>query len=317
VLLSRLGISPPSVDEDLYALHALRLLEWKQQPGWMQGGSSASVSRPATRTSSRISRTSSRISSRNISRTASQVSQSHTRSTQTSVLGDRPRSRRLERPEQVREWLKRTKSSLQRASSESILGISGEVSPEMLQIAEDRLLRRYDDVLGAVNVPDDIIAMARELREATRRAATSIRQRGTASTSSGSALSDYRSGQQLSREEDLLKRGRRLIEAQDWAQADHLLSEAYRLTSEHPGILTALAWARYNNAGLNKPDREGQALELLRAALDRDDSHAEAHYYLARLHQESGNRIAAQTAARRAAKLNPEDARFGKLLETV
>ena len=158
--------------------------------------------------------------------------------------------------------------------------------------------------------------MATALRALTTAAVARIHRRGTHTVSSNTE-NNYRSGHQTTREEDLLARGTRLIEAQDWAQADHLLSEAVRLSPKHPGVLTALAWARYNNSGLNKPDREGAARDLLHKAIDHDNSYAEAHYRLARLHSDAGNTIAAHAAARRATRLEPDEPRYERLLSRL
>ncbi|MFT5679925.1 MAG: hypothetical protein ACI8RZ_000830 [Myxococcota bacterium] len=291
-LLNRLGIHGAAVGEDLYTLQALRLLEWKTRPGCLNS------------TRSETSQVTSKASQSSHSQTVSGVTR----------LG----SRRIARPEQVRCGLRKIRSGLERASAESILGVTAGVSPEMLQIAEDRLVKRYDDILSSVNVPDDIAELARELRQITRRAARTIRQQGSGISAPSDAVGhDYRSGQRQTREDELLVRGHRLIEAQDWAQADHLLSDALRLSAIHPGVLSALAWARYHHAGLNKPDREGQARQLLRRALEQDAGFAEAHYYLASIHHVAGNAIAARAAARRAARLDPSDARYAKLLAKV
>lgn len=294
-LLDRLSIHSAAVGEDLHTLHALRLLEWKSRPGRLQ--SSTSRRGETSTVTSNLSRSL-------YSQTLSGVSHS--------------RSRRLAHPDRIRGWLEKTRRGLDRSSPESILGVPPDVSPEMLQIAEDRLLKRYDDILSSVNVPDDITALATELRAMAQRAARTIRQRGGVHTESSEHSSqDYRSGRRQSREEELLSRGHRLIEAQDWAQADHLLSEALRQSASHPGILSALAWARYHHAGLNKPDREEQARSLLRRALEQDAGFAEAHYYLASIHHLAGNAIAARAAARRAVRLDASDERYTRLLAKV
>ena len=287
-LLQRLRITPMSVGEDLYAMQWLALLQWQRHPEQLRHRGKGRP-RPGRTNRSMYSQTS---------------------------VTTRVRAKRLERPEAVRTWLHKAQRDLAQASPESILGVSSDVSEEMLSTAERRLLHRYDDILRATNLPDDIEQMAQSLRRLTEKAAERIRQRGRPKTHSN-PVADYRSGQQKSREDELLERGDRLIEAQDWAQADHLLSEAVRIAPEHPGVLTALAWARYNNAGLNKPDREGVARDLLRQAVDIDSSYAEAHYRLARLHHDAGNSIAARAAARRATRLEPDEPRYEKLLSQL
>ena len=291
-LLRRLHISPASVGEDLFTLNGLALLQWQQLPSALQNRSQPR-SQPRRRRTTSTRRRSNAV-----------------------AAAAPPRAPRLERPESVRAWLQKALRDLTHASPESILGVSADTSDEMIRAAERRLQERYDGILGASNVPADITEMATTLRTLTTKAATRIHQRGAHSVSSNPDRS-YRSGHQQTREEDLLARGNRLIEAQDWAQADHLLSEAVRLSPEHPGVLTALAWARYNNAGLNKPDREGAARDLLRKAVELDHSHAEAHYRLARLHHDAGNAIAAHAAARRAARLEPGEGRYERLLSRL
>ncbi|MDG1478795.1 MAG: hypothetical protein P8R54_04355 [Myxococcota bacterium] len=287
-LLHSLHIPQSAVGEDLFTLNGLALLQWQRLPTQLQKRDKTSRRRIAS-TKRRID---------------------------TKAAGTASHTPRLERPDTVRMWLQKAQRDLSHASPESILGISAEASDEMLRTAEHRLLDRYDGILRASNVPADVEEMATALRALTTTAAARIRQRGTYTLSSSTETS-YRSGQQMTREEDLLARGNRLLEAQDWAQADHLLSEAVRISPEHPGVLTALAWARYNNAGLNKPDREGAARDLLRKAIDLDNSYAEAHYRIARLHSDSGNTIAAHAAARRAARLEPDEARYEKLLSRL
>ncbi|MFT5682434.1 MAG: tetratricopeptide (TPR) repeat protein [Myxococcota bacterium] len=294
-LLNRLSLDGATVGEDLYALQALRLLEWQSLPARLNRSSSTRRRRRGETSQN----------TRTVSRSLY---------SQTSVSGV-PRPRRLARPEQVRGWLEKTQADLQRATPEDTLGISNGVSSEMLQIAEDRLVKRYDDILASSHVPDDITELALDLRQLTQEAARAIRQRGRG----GPPVTgrDYRSGQQNPQGAELLARGNKLIGAEDWAQADHLLSEALRLSATHPGVLSALAWARYNNAGLNKPDREGQARDLLRRAIEQDPRFAEAHYYLANIHHTAGNAIAARAAARRASRMDPDDARYAKLLTKV
>jgi Flp pilus assembly protein TadD len=288
-ILRRLRITPLAVGEDLYAMHWLALLQWKKHPTQLHPRGENGRPRPAHTDRSMYSQTS---------------------------VTTRVRSKRLERPDTVRVWLNKAQNDLAQASPESILGVSGRVSEEMLKTAERRLLNRYDEILGATNVPDDIEQMAQNLRRMTEKAAARIRQRGQPSTHSN-PVADYRSGHQKTREDELLERGDRLLEAQDWAQADHLLSDAVRISPQHPGVLTALAWARYNNAGLNKPDREGSAKALLQQAIDIDSSYAEAHYRLAQLHRNAGNSIAARAAARRATRLEPDEARYETLLNQL
>ena len=205
-----------------------------------------------------------------------------------------------------------------RASPEDILGVSADVSAEMLGLAEQRLLDRYDNILGSVNVPDDIAELARHLRTVTQETARKLHGRiSVQAIAEGRVASDYRSGQHQSREEGLLARGARLIEAQDWAQADHLLSEAMRINPSHPGILTALAWARYNNAGLTRPDREAKARQLLQQVVEQSPRFAEAHYCLARLYVDAGNLLAARSAVSHAVRLAPDEVRYAKLQERI
>ena len=198
--------------------------------------------------------------------------------------------------------LQREADNLRAASPAVVLGVPAESPPELVAKAAERMRVRYTVMSQDQDLPEEARQLARQILAAVDEASRVFSDPRYRAVDAGAGLPGM-SGD----EEELLARGRELITRRDWEEADRVLSEARSLRLDHAGILSNLAWARYNNPRYPEARRAREARELLLLAEQFDPHHGEGQYYLAEVLFFEGNNLAALKRAGRAVKANPED----------
>ena len=106
----------------------------------------------------------------------------------------------------------------------------------------------------------------------------------------------------LPEEQRLLVYAKRMIEQDNWTQAEKALKKAHQIRIEDIDVLAHLGWVQYNA----DKSKEGEALESLQLALHLDSSHLDTLTFLSKIYVEKEEYESAIVFLRKATKLTPD-----------
>ncbi|GMV41840.1 MAG: hypothetical protein AMXMBFR64_35560 [Myxococcales bacterium] len=100
-------------------------------------------------------------------------------------------------------------------------------------------------------------------------------------------------------------KAQRLLQMRGYAQAEHFLRQAIKLSPDDAGIMTDLGWAVFNNDALAEKARMDEALALWTRARSLDKDDARPHYYMAQFYKAMGDSTKARSALEAALAVKP------------
>ncbi len=194
-----------------------------------------------------------------------------------------------------------------------VLGIPADSEPDLVAQAAARLRARYAGLALDGGRPDAVRGAATELLALVEQAHAGMAHRAPATPHDPlDTFEDRPTDMALtpvaSEEERLLELGEQLMARGQWAQADRALTRARDLQLAHPGILSALGWARFHNDERPPDARLEEGRDLLRLAEQFGGSEdPRSQIRLGTVLLAAGEHDGAAVRAERAARLAPSD----------
>lgn len=209
------------------------------------------------------------------------------------------------------------------ASPAVVLGVPATADAQVVRELGARMEARYRSMAEGPAVSEEVRKLARQLLDKVQAAREWMSRHVLAEdtedmpTDPGSTAGSVAGVQTDAEEKRLFDLGRQLIAEGEWSEADRILSQAHERRIDHPGLMAALGWARFNNRSLPDAERTAEALDLLLLAEQFDAEDPDVALYLALVLEATGDREGALRRARRAAELKRGDARVTALLERL
>ena len=169
-----------------------------------------------------------------------------------------------------------------------ILGIHSKSEDKVVLEAVQRMRERYEGILGNSRISDEVRISAKKMLELINKAAQNV--------NADADLSD------LPEEQRLLVYAKRMIEQDNWTQAEKALKKAHQIRIEDIDVLAHLGWVQYNA----DKSKEGEALESLQLALHLDSSHLDTLTFLSKIYVAKEEYESAIVFLRKATKLTPD-----------
>ena len=142
-------------------------------------------------------------------------------------------------------WVRGEFERLKDAEPFVILGIHSKSEDKVVLEAVQRMRERYEGILGNSRISDEVRISAKKMLELINKAAQNV--------NADADLSD------LPEEQRLLVYAKRMIEQDNWTQAEKALKKAHQIRIEDIDVLAHLGWVQYNV----DTSKEGEALESL------------------------------------------------------
>jgi CheY-like chemotaxis protein len=297
--------TPTAVAADLQALHHLGLIRFtppatrrvdrkrskRRKPsdqGAQKGRASTSPKRPESVQSSGPERSFSRSQRR-------ESSSGKRRSGRAQVA---EHMRRPDRSGAIHKRLQTEVDRLVDASPAQVLGVPADAPGTLVRDVGGRMHSRYLAIAESEEYPEETRELARALVATVQNAISSWGRRNI--RASGDPTTD--------REAIMLEQGMVLIDTNEFARADRVLTLARELAMTNPKILAGLGWARFNNPKRPEAERQEEGRDYLLLAEQFDKSDVWTEWCLYKVFRQLNDPAAALIRAKLVLKVNANHA---------
>ena len=185
-------------------------------------------------------------------------------------------------------WVCAEYERLKNEEPEIILGIQIKSEKKFVVEIVRRMKERYEGIYNNSRITDEVKIAAKNMLGLINKAAQNFNADEV--------------NRDLPEEQQLLLYAKRMIEQENWKQAEKALKKAHQIRIEDIDVLAYLGWVQYNADASN----ENEAIESLHLALHLDSSHLDTLVFLSKIYVAKEDYESAILFLRKATKLTPD-----------
>ncbi len=204
--------------------------------------------------------------------------------------------RRVDRSGATHKRLQMEVDRLGDASPAQVLGVPADAPGTLVRDVGGRMHSRYLAIAESEDYPEETRELARRLVEKVQEAISSWGRRNI--RAGGDPTTD--------REAIMLEQGMVLIDSNEFARADRVLTLARELAMTNPKILAGLGWARFNNPKRPEEERQEEGRDYLLLAEQFDKSDVWTEWCLYKVFRQLNDPQAALLRAKLVLRVKPD-----------